>query len=49
MFAYTNGDYPNQFYACQLREHGNMRYKFVRTLGYAFTAITVPENDPIYT
>ncbi|CAL2036114.1 unnamed protein product [Caenorhabditis brenneri] len=47
-FAYTNGKYPNQFGACQLEEYGSYRYEFVRTLGYAFTAVTVPENLPIY-
>ena len=48
VFAYTNGRYPNQFGACQLRDYGRYRYKFVRTIGYAFTAVTVLENLPIY-
>ncbi|PIC42111.1 hypothetical protein B9Z55_009293 [Caenorhabditis nigoni] len=48
MFAYTNGKYPNQFGACQLRDYGRLRYKFVRTVGYAFTAVSIPENLPIY-
>ncbi|CCD63188.2 Putative uncharacterized protein F40H6.5 [Caenorhabditis elegans] len=47
-FTYTNGKYPNQFGACQLRDYGKLRYKFVRTLGHAFTAVAIPENLPIY-
>ncbi|CAI2353776.1 unnamed protein product [Caenorhabditis sp. 36 PRJEB53466] len=48
MFAYVNGFYPAEFHACQLRDYYSFRYKFVRTLGYAFEPISIPENLPIY-
>lgn len=49
VFAYVNGKYPNQFGACQLVAYQRYRYKHVRTLGYAFTAVVIPKNLPIYT
>ncbi|CAO4379469.1 unnamed protein product [Caenorhabditis nigoni] len=48
LFAYTNNYYPAKFYGCQYKDHMNNNYKFVRTLGYAFEPIAIPENMPIY-